>query len=116
MALDEWLMLHDALDRDLHQSTLSGFYLTARSLLVKDESNYDGFDKHRTEVGEGAFVGSNSSLVAPVRIGAGAYTGSGSVISKDVADNALALERGPQVEKPGWAAKFRALKAKKGKT
>ena len=77
---------------------------------------YDGFDKHRTEVGEGAFVGSNSSLVAPVRIGAGAYTGSGSVISKDVADNALALERGPQVEKPGWAAKFRALKAKKGKT
>ena len=44
VALDEWLMLHDALDRDLHQSTLSGFYLTARSLLVKDESNYDGFD------------------------------------------------------------------------
>ena len=73
--------------------------------------NYDGFDKHRTEVGEGAFVGSDSALVAPVRIGAGAYVGSGSVITRDVADDALALERSPQVEKPGWAAKFRASKA-----
>ncbi len=44
VALDEWLMLHDALERDLHQSTLSGFYLTALSLLVKDEANYDSFD------------------------------------------------------------------------
>ncbi|WP_158915456.1 bifunctional UDP-N-acetylglucosamine diphosphorylase/glucosamine-1-phosphate N-acetyltransferase GlmU, partial [Caulobacter sp. S45] len=78
--------------------------------------NYDGFDKHRTIVGEGAFIGSNTALVAPVRIGAGAFTGSGSVITRDVADDALALERSPQVEKPGWAAKFRALKqAAKGR-
>lgn len=72
--------------------------------------NYDGFDKHRTVVGEGAFVGSDTALVAPVVIGAGAYIGSGSVITKDVAPDALALERGPQVEKPGWAARFRELK------
>ena len=55
--------------------------------------NYDGFNKHVTEVGEGAFIGSNSSLVAPVRIGAGAYVGSGSVITRNVSDDALALER-----------------------
>jgi bifunctional UDP-N-acetylglucosamine pyrophosphorylase/glucosamine-1-phosphate N-acetyltransferase len=72
--------------------------------------NYDGFDKYDTHVGEGAFIGSNNALVAPVRIGAGAYTGSGSVITKDVAPDALALERGPQLEKPGWAAAFRARK------
>jgi bifunctional UDP-N-acetylglucosamine pyrophosphorylase/glucosamine-1-phosphate N-acetyltransferase len=72
--------------------------------------NYDGFDKNDTHVGEGAFIGSNSALVAPVTIGAGAYTGSGSVITKDVAPDALALERGLQLEKPGWAAAFRARK------
>ncbi len=72
--------------------------------------NYDGFDKHETHIGANAFVGSNSSLVAPVSIGAGAYTGSGSVITRDVAPDALALERGVQAEKPGWAAKFRAMK------
>ncbi|WP_374532760.1 bifunctional UDP-N-acetylglucosamine diphosphorylase/glucosamine-1-phosphate N-acetyltransferase GlmU [Phenylobacterium sp.] len=77
--------------------------------------NYDGFDKYETHVGAGAFVGSNSALVAPVTIGAGAYTGSGSVITRDVAPDALALERSQQVEKPGWAARFRAMKlAKKG--
>ena len=72
--------------------------------------NYDGFDKNDTHVGEGAFIGSNTALVAPVTVGAGAYTGSGSVITKNVAPDALALERGPQVEKPGWAATFRARK------
>jgi len=72
--------------------------------------NYDGFDKHDTHVGEGAFIGSNTALVAPVTVGAGAYTGSGSVITRDVAPDALALERGPQLEKPGWAAAFRARK------
>jgi bifunctional UDP-N-acetylglucosamine pyrophosphorylase/glucosamine-1-phosphate N-acetyltransferase len=72
--------------------------------------NYDGFDKHFTDVGEGAFVGSNSALVAPVKIGAGAYIGSGSVVTRNVSADALALERAQQVEKPGWAAKFRALK------
>jgi bifunctional UDP-N-acetylglucosamine pyrophosphorylase/glucosamine-1-phosphate N-acetyltransferase len=71
--------------------------------------NYDGFNKHRTEIGAGAFVGSNSSLVAPVKIGAGAYIGSGSVITKNVADDALALERSSQEERPQWAAKFRLM-------
>ena len=72
--------------------------------------NYDGFDKHRTEIGAGAFVGSNSSLVAPVKIGAGAYVGSGSVISKDVPDDALAVERSEQTIKQGWAKRFRDMK------
>jgi bifunctional UDP-N-acetylglucosamine pyrophosphorylase / glucosamine-1-phosphate N-acetyltransferase len=75
--------------------------------------NYDGFSKHRTEVGEGAFVGSDVALVAPVKVGDGAYVGSGSVITRDVAADALALERSPQVEKPGWAAAFRARKGRK---
>jgi bifunctional UDP-N-acetylglucosamine pyrophosphorylase/glucosamine-1-phosphate N-acetyltransferase len=74
--------------------------------------NYDGFDKHFTSVGEDAFIGSNSALVAPVSIGRGAYTGSGSVITRDVAPDALALERTSQNEKPGWAAAFRARKQK----
>jgi bifunctional UDP-N-acetylglucosamine pyrophosphorylase/glucosamine-1-phosphate N-acetyltransferase len=72
--------------------------------------NYDGFDKFDTHVGAGAFIGSNSALVAPVTIGPGAYTGSGSTITKDVAADALALGRGHQVEKEGWAAAFRARK------
>jgi len=70
--------------------------------------NYDGFSKHRTEIGAGAFIGSNSSLVAPVRIGDGAYIGSGSVISRDVPDDALSLSRARQEEREGWAAKVRA--------
>jgi bifunctional UDP-N-acetylglucosamine pyrophosphorylase/glucosamine-1-phosphate N-acetyltransferase len=69
--------------------------------------NYDGFAKHRTEIGAGAFVGSNTSLIAPVKIGAGAYIGSGSVISKDVAPDALALSRSPQEERAGWAGRVR---------
>jgi len=74
--------------------------------------NYDGFDKFDTHVGEGAFIGSNSALVAPVTVGPGAYTGSGSVITKDVTGDALALARPAQVEKAGWAAAFRARKLK----
>jgi bifunctional UDP-N-acetylglucosamine pyrophosphorylase / glucosamine-1-phosphate N-acetyltransferase len=77
--------------------------------------NYDGFNKHFTDVGKGVFVGSNSSLVAPVKLGDGAYIGSGSVITKDVAPDALALERSGQEERPGWAAKFRALMQKRKK-
>ena len=75
--------------------------------------NYDGFDKARTIIGEGAFVGSNSALVAPVTIGAGAYVGSGSVITKDVTPGALAVARGRQFEKAGWADAFR--KSREGK-
>ena len=74
--------------------------------------NYDGYNKYKTDIGAGAFVGSNSSLVAPVKIGDGAYVGSGSVITQDVSPNALALGRGQQVEKPGWATRFRADLAK----
>lgn len=75
--------------------------------------NYDGFFKHKTDIGAGAFIGSNSALVAPVKIGEGAYVGSGSVITKDVPANALALERSEQEERPEWAAKYRALMAKR---
>ncbi len=75
--------------------------------------NYDGFNKHFTDVGAGAFVGSNSALVAPVKIGDGAFVGSGSVITKDVSADALALERAEQKEHAGWAAKFRAVMQKR---
>jgi bifunctional UDP-N-acetylglucosamine pyrophosphorylase / glucosamine-1-phosphate N-acetyltransferase len=71
--------------------------------------NYDGFFKHHTDVGAGAFIGSNSALVAPVKIGDGAIVGSGSVITKDVAPDALAVARGMQEEREGWALKFRKL-------
>ena len=65
--------------------------------------NYDGYNKHRTVIGDGAFIGSNSSLVAPVTIGAGALVASGSVITEDVEADALALGRALQVAKPGRA-------------
>ena len=69
--------------------------------------NYDGVAKHRTEIGKNAFIGSNSALVAPVKIGDGAYVGSGSVITHDVPAAALALARGRQVIKDGWARRLR---------
>ena len=78
--------------------------------------NYDGVMKHHTQIGAGAFIGSNTMLVAPVSIGDGAMTGSGSVITSDVDPDALALARAPQVEKPGMARKlFELLKAKKAR-
>lgn len=78
--------------------------------------NYDGVSKHRTEVGEAAFVGSNTMLVAPVRVGAEAMTGSGSVVTRDVPDGALALARGVQVNKDGMARRLMArLRAASGK-
>jgi bifunctional UDP-N-acetylglucosamine pyrophosphorylase/glucosamine-1-phosphate N-acetyltransferase len=78
--------------------------------------NYDGFAKHRTVIGEGAFVGTNSSLVAPVSIGDNAYVGSGSVITDDVPADALALGRARQAVREGWAAEFRKrAKAAKSK-
>ncbi len=69
--------------------------------------NYDGYGKYRTEIGEGAFIGSNSSLVAPITIGKGAFVGSGSVITDNIPENALALGRGRQIVKEGWALAFR---------
>ena len=69
--------------------------------------NYDGVAKHRTEIGKNAFIGSNSALVAPLKIGDGAYVGSGSVITHDVPAAALALARGRQVVKDGWARRLR---------
>jgi len=69
--------------------------------------NYDGYFKYRTVVGEDAFIGSNSALVAPVSVGSGAIVAAGSVLTRDVDADALALVRPPQVDKPGWAARFR---------
>jgi len=75
--------------------------------------NYDGFDKHRTIIGKGAFVGSNSALVAPVTIGDGAYVGSGSVITRNVEPDSLVVERAPLEVRPGWAAKYRQMKLRR---
>jgi bifunctional UDP-N-acetylglucosamine pyrophosphorylase/glucosamine-1-phosphate N-acetyltransferase len=77
--------------------------------------NYDGYDKHKTEIGEGAFIGSNSALVAPVKIGKGAYVGTGSVVTDDVPEDALAVARGRQAVKEGWAAEVRKRRSKAGK-
>ncbi len=78
--------------------------------------NYDGVMKHHTRIGARAFVGSNTMLVAPVTLGDDAMTGSGSVITGDVPDGALAIARSPQVNKPGMARKlFEMLKSKKAK-
>jgi bifunctional UDP-N-acetylglucosamine pyrophosphorylase/glucosamine-1-phosphate N-acetyltransferase len=76
--------------------------------------NYDGHAKHFTDIGDGAFIGSNSALVAPVRIGAGAIIGAGSVITKDVPADALAVSRARQTEKTGGAKTFR--KSRKGQS
>ncbi|MFN3656278.1 MAG: bifunctional UDP-N-acetylglucosamine diphosphorylase/glucosamine-1-phosphate N-acetyltransferase GlmU [Pseudolabrys sp.] len=73
--------------------------------------NYDGYAKHKTDIGKGVFVGTNSSLVAPVKIGDGAYIGSGSVLTEDVPADALALGRARQTVKEGWAKRLREQKA-----
>jgi bifunctional UDP-N-acetylglucosamine pyrophosphorylase/glucosamine-1-phosphate N-acetyltransferase len=82
--------------------------------------NYDGVLKHRTTIGANAFIGSNSALVAPVTVGEGAYIGSGSVITDDVPADAMAVARGRQATKPGWAREKRAAlqaeKARRGKS
>lgn len=77
--------------------------------------NYDGFSKAKTTIGAGAFIGSDTSLVAPVTVGAGAIIGAGSVITRDVPADALALARGAQVDKPGWARRFREMRAARKK-
>jgi bifunctional UDP-N-acetylglucosamine pyrophosphorylase/glucosamine-1-phosphate N-acetyltransferase len=73
--------------------------------------NYDGVNKHRTDIGKGAFIGTNAALVAPVKIGDGAYVATGSVITHDVPADALAIARGRQVVKEDRAARLRAGKA-----
>jgi bifunctional UDP-N-acetylglucosamine pyrophosphorylase/glucosamine-1-phosphate N-acetyltransferase len=79
--------------------------------------NYDGYGKHKTVIGAGAFIGSNSSLVAPITIGKGAIVGAGSVITQDVADDALAVERTVQRTLEGRAPRIRASSARRaGKT
>jgi bifunctional UDP-N-acetylglucosamine pyrophosphorylase/glucosamine-1-phosphate N-acetyltransferase len=70
--------------------------------------NYDGVNKHRTTIGEGAFIGSNTALVAPVTVGAGAIVAAGSVVTRDVPADALTVARGQQVDKPGRAAEIRS--------
>lgn len=75
--------------------------------------NYDGFLKYRTEIGAGAFIGSNSALVAPVSIGEGAIVAAGSVVTADVPADALAIARGSQDVKPHWAARFRTVMAER---
>ncbi len=76
--------------------------------------NYDGYFKYKTVIGERAFIGSNSSLIAPVRIGADAIVGAGSAVSRDVAAGELRLVRAEQLVKPGWADRFHdAMKKKK---
>src|ERR1700744_6340720 len=74
--------------------------------------NYDGFSKHQTIIGQGAFVRTNSSMVAPVKIGNGAYIGSGSVITRDVPDDALAVERNQQNNREGGAKRYREIKTR----
>jgi bifunctional UDP-N-acetylglucosamine pyrophosphorylase/glucosamine-1-phosphate N-acetyltransferase len=75
--------------------------------------NYDGFAKYRTTIGEAVFVGTASVLVAPVSLGDGSFTAAGSVITQDVAADAMAFGRAPQIDKPGRAAAFRAARSKK---
>ncbi len=76
--------------------------------------NYDGYFKYKTVIGERAFIGSNSALIAPVRIGADAIVAAGSAVSRDVGDGDLRMVRGEQVVKPGWADRFHdAMKKKK---
>ncbi len=69
--------------------------------------NYDGFSKYRTVIGDGSFIGSDATLVAPVRVGKGAYVGAASCVTEDVPDDALAVGRGRQVNKEGWARERR---------
>ena len=77
--------------------------------------NYDGYNKHLTKIGDGAFIGSNSSLIAPVEIGKGAFLGSSTALSKNVEDDALVVTRAPERIIAGWGAKFRARNEKKDK-
>lgn len=98
-----------------HLSYVGDAYIGARSNIGAGTitCNYDGYDKHNTRIGEGAFIGSNTALVAPVSVGAGAIVGAGSVISEDVEPDALAFTRSAQTQKRDWARIFRGSKRQK---
>ncbi len=74
--------------------------------------NYDGVNKNPTTIEDGVFIGSGTELIAPIRIGRGAYVAAGSTITKDVPAEALTVARARQVDKPGWARKLKARKAR----
>jgi bifunctional UDP-N-acetylglucosamine pyrophosphorylase/glucosamine-1-phosphate N-acetyltransferase len=97
-----------------HLAYLGDSHIGARSNIGAGTitCNYDGAKKHPTRIGEGAFIGSNSTLVAPLEIGDGAYLGAGSVITETVPADALAIGRARQVVKPDWARKKRALQSR----
>ena len=78
--------------------------------------NYDGFDKHKTIIGDGAMVGSNVNLVAPLSIGKGAFIAAGSTITGDISDDALAIERGEVETRKDWASENRARKKSDNKS
>ena len=77
--------------------------------------NYDGFSKYHTDIGAGAFIGSNTALIAPVKVGDGAIIGAGTVVARDVPADALAVTRAPHEERPGWASRFRQMMGRKKK-
>ena len=72
--------------------------------------NYDGVNKYRTVIGDGAFIGCNTNLVAPVKVGEGAYTAAGTTVTGDVPPDALAVGRSPQINRPNWASEFKKRK------
>jgi bifunctional UDP-N-acetylglucosamine pyrophosphorylase/glucosamine-1-phosphate N-acetyltransferase len=93
-----------------HLSYIGDAHVGARSNIGAGTitCNYDGFAKHRTEIGAGVFIGSNSALVAPLTIGDGAFIGAGSTINRDVPAGSLSIARGRQTEVAGGAARIRA--------
>jgi bifunctional UDP-N-acetylglucosamine pyrophosphorylase/glucosamine-1-phosphate N-acetyltransferase len=70
--------------------------------------NYDGFAKHQTEIADGAFIGSDSQLVAPVKVGEGSYVGAGTTLTEDVPPDTLVFSRAPRIVKEGWPSRRRA--------
>jgi bifunctional UDP-N-acetylglucosamine pyrophosphorylase/glucosamine-1-phosphate N-acetyltransferase len=100
--------------KSMHLAYLGDAHIGARSNIGAGTitCNYDGFAKHPTHIGEGAFIGSNSTLVAPMEIGEGAYVAAGSVITKPVPADALGLGRAHQAVREGWAKKRRELHKK----
>jgi bifunctional UDP-N-acetylglucosamine pyrophosphorylase/glucosamine-1-phosphate N-acetyltransferase len=98
-----------------HQAYLGDATVGARSNIGAGAVtvNYDGVEKHPTDIGEDAFIGSDTMLVAPITIGDRATTAAGSVITEDVSDDALAIERSGQTEIPGYSQRRQERKAKR---